>query len=75
MISLTPFAWSVTSPSPTVLPPWPVSVVGFWPMDAGVPLKRPVAGIAMGLIEDGDNHYVLSDILGSEDAHGDMDFK
>ena len=44
-------------------------------MDAGVPLKRPVAGIAMGLIEDGDNHYVLSDILGSEDAHGDMDFK
>ncbi|NCF55661.1 MAG: polyribonucleotide nucleotidyltransferase, partial [Planctomycetia bacterium] len=44
-------------------------------MDAGVPLKRPVAGIAMGLIEDGDNHFVLSDILGSEDHHGDMDFK
>ncbi len=44
-------------------------------MDAGVPLKRPVAGIAMGLIEDGDDHYVLSDILGSEDHNGDMDFK
>ena len=44
-------------------------------MDAGVPLKRPVAGIAMGLIEDGDNHYILSDILGSEDHNGDMDFK
>ncbi|NRA74399.1 MAG: polyribonucleotide nucleotidyltransferase [Planctomycetes bacterium] len=44
-------------------------------MDAGVPLKRPVAGIAMGLIEDGDNHFILSDILGSEDHNGDMDFK
>jgi len=44
-------------------------------MDAGVPLKRPVAGIAMGLIEDGNDHYVLSDILGSEDHNGDMDFK
>lgn len=44
-------------------------------MDAGVPLMRPVAGIAMGLIEDGDNHYILSDILGSEDHNGDMDFK
>lgn len=44
-------------------------------MDAGVPLKRPVAGIAMGLIEDGDDHYILSDILGSEDHNGDMDFK
>ena len=44
-------------------------------MDAGVPLKRPVAGIAMGLIEDGSDHYILSDILGSEDHNGDMDFK
>lgn len=44
-------------------------------MDAGVPIKRPVAGIAMGLILE-DNHYViLSDILGIEDALGDMDFK
>jgi len=44
-------------------------------MDAGVPLKAPVAGIAMGLIEDGDRHVVLSDILGDEDHLGDMDFK
>ncbi len=44
-------------------------------MDAGVPLKKPVAGIAMGLIKEGDNYKVLSDILGSEDALGDMDFK
>lgn len=44
-------------------------------MDAGVPLKRPVAGIAMGLIKEGDSYKVLSDILGSEDALGDMDFK
>lgn len=44
-------------------------------MDAGVPIKRPVAGIAMGLIKDGDEVRILSDILGSEDHHGDMDFK
>ncbi len=44
-------------------------------MDAGVPLKAPVAGIAMGLIESGDKHAVLSDILGDEDHLGDMDFK
>ncbi len=44
-------------------------------MDAGVPLARPVAGIAMGLIKDGDRHAVLSDILGDEDHLGDMDFK
>jgi polyribonucleotide nucleotidyltransferase len=44
-------------------------------MDAGVPLPRPVAGIAMGLIKDGDNFAVLSDILGDEDHLGDMDFK
>jgi polyribonucleotide nucleotidyltransferase len=44
-------------------------------MDAGVPLERPVAGIAMGLIKDGDNYAVLSDILGDEDHLGDMDFK
>jgi polyribonucleotide nucleotidyltransferase len=42
---------------------------------AGVPLKRPVAGIAMGLITDGDRYAVLSDILGDEDHLGDMDFK
>jgi polyribonucleotide nucleotidyltransferase len=44
-------------------------------MDAGVPLKRPVAGIAMGLILEGDRYAVLSDILGDEDHLGDMDFK
>ena len=44
-------------------------------MDAGVPLKSPVAGIAMGLVKEGDNFVVLSDILGDEDHLGDMDFK
>ena len=44
-------------------------------MDAGVPLKAPVAGIAMGLIKEGDKFAVLSDILGDEDHLGDMDFK
>jgi len=44
-------------------------------MDAGVPLKRPVSGIAMGLILEGENFAVLSDILGDEDHLGDMDFK
>jgi polyribonucleotide nucleotidyltransferase len=44
-------------------------------MDAGVPIKAPVAGIAMGLIKEGDEFAVLSDILGDEDHLGDMDFK
>lgn len=44
-------------------------------MDAGVPLKRPVAGIAMGLIQEGDQSAILTDILGMEDFLGDMDFK
>ncbi|MBM3573942.1 MAG: S1 RNA-binding domain-containing protein, partial [Alphaproteobacteria bacterium] len=44
-------------------------------MDAGVPLGRPVAGIAMGLIKEGDRFAILSDILGDEDHLGDMDFK
>jgi len=44
-------------------------------MDAGVPLKAPVAGIAMGLVKEDDGHAVLSDILGDEDHLGDMDFK
>ncbi len=44
-------------------------------MDAGVPLKAPVAGIAMGLVKEGDQFVVLSDILGDEDHLGDMDFK
>jgi polyribonucleotide nucleotidyltransferase len=44
-------------------------------MDAGVPLKKPVAGIAMGLIKEGDDYIVLTDIAGVEDHLGDMDFK
>lgn len=44
-------------------------------MDAGVPLRAPVAGIAMGLVMEGSSYRILSDILGSEDALGDMDFK
>ena len=44
-------------------------------MDAGVPIKEPVAGIAMGLIKEGEEYSVLSDILGDEDHLGDMDFK
>ncbi len=44
-------------------------------MDAGVPVKKTVAGIAMGLIKEGDQVFVLSDILGAEDHYGDMDFK
>ncbi len=44
-------------------------------MDAGVPIKEPVSGIAMGLIKDGENIVILSDILGDEDHLGDMDFK
>lgn len=44
-------------------------------MDAGVPLKRPVSGIAMGLMVDGDKTYILSDIADAEDFAGDMDFK
>ena len=44
-------------------------------MDAGVPLKAPVAGVAMGLIKEGDRYQVLTDILGDEDHLGDMDFK
>ena len=44
-------------------------------MDAGVPVRAPVAGVAMGLVKDGDRHAVLTDILGDEDHLGDMDFK
>jgi len=44
-------------------------------MDAGVPIKAPVAGVAMGLVKDGDRYTVLTDILGDEDHLGDMDFK
>jgi len=44
-------------------------------MDAGVPIKAPVAGIAMGLMKEGDTSVILTDIQGAEDANGDMDFK
>ena len=44
-------------------------------MDAGVPIRGAVSGIAMGLVKDGDNYVTLTDILGAEDAFGDMDFK
>jgi len=44
-------------------------------LDAGVPMKAPVAGIAMGLVEENGEHFVVSDILGDEDHYGDMDFK
>ncbi|MEM8908441.1 MAG: polyribonucleotide nucleotidyltransferase [Bacteroidota bacterium] len=44
-------------------------------MDAGIQIKAPVSGIAMGMISDGERHAILSDILGDEDALGDMDFK
>src|SRR5580765_2865074 len=44
-------------------------------MDAGVPLKAPVAGVAMGLVKEGDKYSILSDIAGAEDHYGDMDFK
>ena len=44
-------------------------------MDAGVPISAPVAGISVGLIEDGDNKILITDIVGDEDHHGDMDFK
>ncbi len=60
-----------------MVPPQMASVCGtsLAFMDAGVPLKRPVAGIAMGLILEGERFAVLSDILGDEDHLGDMDFK
>jgi polyribonucleotide nucleotidyltransferase len=44
-------------------------------MDAGVPLRAPVAGVAMGLVKDGDRFGILTDIMGTEDHYGDMDFK
>jgi len=44
-------------------------------MDAGVPIKAPVAGVAMGLVKDGDDYAILTDIAGAEDHYGDMDFK
>ena len=44
-------------------------------MDAGVPLRAPVAGVAMGLVKEGEDYAILTDIAGAEDHYGDMDFK
>ena len=44
-------------------------------MDAGVPIKKPVAGISVGLVQEGDKKVLITDILGEEDHFGDMDFK
>ncbi len=74
--SRTPSASSRTSSSRTARRRWRRSARGSLSlMDAGVPIKAPVAGIAMGLIKEGDRFAVLTDILGSEDHLGDMDFK
>ena len=48
---------------------------GMYVLDAGVPIKAPCAGIAMGLMKEGDNYVILTDIMGMEDHLGDMDFK
>jgi polyribonucleotide nucleotidyltransferase len=69
-------ASSPRSPNPTAPLDGTVCGTSLALMDAGVPLKAPVAGIAMGLIKEGDDEFaVLSDILGDEDHLGDMDFK
>ena len=44
-------------------------------MDAGVPMTAPVGGVAMGLVKEGDEYAILTDIAGAEDHYGDMDFK
>ena len=68
--------WSPRSSSRTAPRRWPrCAAAASSLMDAGVPIKAPVAGIAMGLIKEGDEVAVLSDILGDEDHLGDMDFK
>jgi polyribonucleotide nucleotidyltransferase len=74
--SATRCAWSPRSPSRTAPARWPPSAAARLAlMDAGVPLKAHVAGIAMGLIKEGNRFAVLTDILGDEDHLGDMDFK
>ena len=76
MNSRTPFGWCLRLPNQTAHLLWRQSAVHpLALMDAGVPLAKPVAGIAMGLIKEGDEFAVLSDILGDEDHLGDMDFK
>jgi polyribonucleotide nucleotidyltransferase len=74
--SPTPCAWCPRSPSPTAPRRWlPCAAARLALMDAGVPMKAHVAGIAMGLIKEGNRFAVLTDILGDEDHLGDMDFK
>ena len=69
-------AWSPRSSRRTARPRWPRSAGSSLSlMDAGVPISDPVAGIAMGLIERDGKYVTLTDILGAEDALGDMDFK
>src|SRR5437868_1627215 len=54
---------------------WTICVGWLALMDAGVPVKRPVAGVAMGLVMEGNRYAILTDIAGAEDHYGDMDFK
>ena len=72
---LTQSVWYQKSLNRTVHLQWLRYVVSIALMNAGVPTKASVAGIAMGLVKEGDNFVVLSDILGDEDHLGDMDFK
>ncbi len=58
-----------------VRPLWQQFALALALMDAGVPMKKPVAGIAMGFIKEGEKFAMFSDILGNEDHLGDMDFK
>ena len=69
------FVWFQTLLNQMVHLLWRLYVVLLALMDAGVPIKAPVAGIAMGLVKEGERFAVLSDILGDEDHLGDMDFK
>jgi polyribonucleotide nucleotidyltransferase len=74
--SRTPSARSARRSAPTARPRWARSCASTMSLlNAGVPLKAPVAGIAMGLVYEGGKYATLTDILGAEDAFGDMDFK
>ena len=69
-------AWSATFWNRTVRARWRRSAArSLALMDAGVPITAPVAGIAMGLVKEGDKYAILTDIAGAEDHYGDMDFK
>ena len=62
--------------SPTDRRRWPRSAEQAWrSIDSGIPLKGAVAGVAMGLVKEGDDYAILTDIAGAEDHYGDMDFK